>query len=204
MASMIDGATVHTLEHGAGLWQCDRDFKIKTATEGAASFEDLKANPTTFAKENWDELSLVGVYKKDGNGVYVSCPTGELATEACLSVWDYVPTDNNSNPLNIEVRGGHLLVDAGVAGDIWEHQLYTILAPNIPSASGGVVRFFDGYYGHFAGGKMDAVNPSAGPLNAGDNIEQGRLRILLYYPKGQTVLTHVLRLITYRPLGSFK
>ena len=168
-----------------------------------SSVDDVKINPLTYAKSQWNEVQQVGVFKLD-NGTYVECPANEVATEACLSVWRYCAHDQTTGaPTIIEIRDGLMYVDADTS-DSLEHQSYAIGAPMIPAALGGQIVQFDAYLKFYKGQVLGATSPQAKALDpAGPGgLASAVLSIYVYYPKG-TQNTHVLRLVTYRPPGTF-
>jgi hypothetical protein len=185
-----------------GLELCDRDILLKTAIVGADSFEDLKANLTTFVRESWGETSLVGCYKWNGTA-YVACADqADADTNAVLSIWDYQAKHQTTQALvKYDVRGGGVSVDSTTP--VTENtQIYAVAAPGIPASSGGGVRLFDGYLHFFAGDDVLVESPAARSLDPALATAASVLRIFMYYQAGAK-RSHVLRLITYRPSGSF-
>jgi hypothetical protein len=186
---------------------CDRDFLMKTAIMGTGSFEDLRVNPATMEETPWGEMSQVGIYKDDGQGGYEPCVDQLDATaNASLSVWDYLPKmqDGSDAIIPLDFRGGRLFVDPNLTFfTLSDYRLYAIMAPGLPAAIGGNIPFFDGYLARADGGIVDSVNPTAVSINIDQSTEAVRLRLFIYYPAGVTVTTHVLQLVTYRPLGSW-
>jgi hypothetical protein len=197
------------LGDGSSLVQVTAPTSLAGGT--SASLEDIKIDPTTFEKLEWAELQQVGVYKKVG-GDYVGCTDQADATSnACLSVWRYCAHNQQTGvPTIIEVRDGYLIVDADLdiipqeGYDPYEHQAYAIGAPLIPAIYGGQIVQFDAYLKYFVGKQLGATSPQAKALDpAGPGgPAAAELRIHIYYPKG-TANTHVLRLVTYRPSGTF-
>ena len=188
-------------------FMCDRDFLMKTAVIGAGSFQDLRVNVDDMTETEWGEMSQVGVYKLDGGGGYTPCVDQADATaNARLSVWDYLPKmqDGSGDVIPLDFRGGRLFVDPNLTFfTLSDYRLYAIMAPNIPAAYGGRTPFFDGYLARADGGIVDSVNPTAVSISVDQSTEAVRLRLFIYYPAGVTVTTHVLQLVTYRPIGSW-
>jgi len=169
------------------------------------SLEDVKINPTTFVKGAWKELAQVGVYKDGGGGTYTLCTDQTDATNnAILSVWRYCAHDQVTGlPVSIEIRDGLLIVDSGISASL-DHQAYAIAAPQIPASYGGSIVQFDAYLKFHAGKTLGATSPAAkalDPYGAG-GMAGAELRVYVYYPAG-TQNDHILRLVTYRPAGTF-
>jgi hypothetical protein len=182
---------------------CDRDVRVETVT---GAFEDLKINPGTLLEENWNEVSLVGKRKLVG-GNMVECDDQADADLNCiLTVWEYkAKKQSDSSEIAYEIRGGNLAPDPGLpAVERFDHRAYVVAAPDIPTAFGGAVKLFDGYLGAW-GSDLESISPSARKLDpalgAGANI----LRFYFRHPQGVVAgkRSHLLRLITYRPQGSF-
>lgn len=176
-----------------------------TQLQGGASpsLSDVKIHPLSYTKSEWNELQQIGVYKLD-NGAYVDCPENEVGAEACLSVWCYRARHQTTGmPQIIEIRDGLLVVDENTSDD-YEHQAFAVGAPLIPAALGGQVLQFDAYLKYYRGKVLGATSPQAKALNPNGpgGIAAAELRVYVYYPKG-TQNTHVLRLVTYRPPGTF-
>ncbi len=169
------------------------------------SLSDVKISPTNYTKGEWSELQQVGIYKDDGQGNYVLCDDQTDATaNACLSVWRYLAHNQTTGaPQIVEMRDGYMIVDAALT-DSLEHQAYAIGAPQIPAHLGGSVVQFDAYLQYYKGKELGATSPQAKALdpNGQGGIAAAELRIYIYYPKTEKN-THVLRLVTYRPPGSF-
>jgi len=188
----------------SGYYLCDRDVLIRTAVM-TNSFEDLKVNCTTQVEETWGEVSLAGVFKSDGGGGYTPCTDdGDAASNAVLSIWDYNATDQADTPapVDIDVRGGCIWVDDNLTGNKWEHKIYSVIAPYIPTAFGGQVRFFDGYLHPHSSKWLESINTMAVKLDPSASPEAARLRTWIFYPAG-AAQEHVLRYITYRAVGTF-
>jgi hypothetical protein len=183
---------------------CDRDFKMSTGSINNAS-EDLKVNTSNNKEESWGEMSVVGIYKKDLSGDYVECQSeAEANSDAELTVFDYIARNQiDGSTISYDLKGGEITVDSDIdlLNSKWSHRFYTVLAPNVPSSLGGKNRIFDSYLAPYAGREIKAINTMSYAVDPTTSIEAGRLRIWLYYPKG-TSNTHVLRLITYRPINS--
>lgn len=182
-----------------------RDFRLNTGIyDGAESFEDLKVNPSTNEREAWDEMSFVGCYKGDDNSGYTLCTDqADADTNATLSIWDFLANDQQNTPANVDIdmMGGVLWVDPSLAepnaGDIWKHQFYALMAPNIPTFMGGAVPFFDSYLYPHQGEWTEALNTLAVTLDPSASAEAARIRFWIYYPAGAKQ-THVLGLKIYR------
>jgi hypothetical protein len=195
-----------------GLEMCDRDFRINTGQFASAdSLEDVKVDPATLLETPWGELSQVGVYK-DVSGAMTPCvDQADVDANGILSVWDYT-AKLGGTPIRWEVRDGaiyvdpaiHAAPDAPTVSERFGHRVYAVFAPDIPGGSGGSVAVFDGYMGSSKGLKVVALSPQASVLDpAGPAGPAGSVvRIFLYYPVG-TKLSHVMRLVTYRALGTF-
>jgi len=179
----------------------------KTVLTGGVSnsVSDVKINPTNYTKSAWCELQPVGVFKSDGGGGYVECTNqGDADTNACLSIWSYVANNQTTRaPQVIEIRDGLIYVDPTIS-DSLEHQSYAVGAPQIPAVYGGQVLQFDAYLKFYKGSVLGATSPQAEALdpNGPGGRAAAELRIFIYYPAG-TKNTHVLRLVTYRPPGTF-
>lgn len=186
-----------------GYYMCDRDIRISTAIVGSGSFQDLKVGVSDNKQSDWGEISLVGVYKVDGNGDYVSCADQmDADTNAVLTVYDFIARDQNNsdpatNPIEYDFKGGALWSDVNLQGDVWEHRMYAMMAPNIPASMGGSVRFFDGYLYPYQGKWQEAINSLALKIDPTVSVEAARIRFWIYYPAG-VKQNHVLRFITYR------
>ena len=185
---------------GVGLEMCDRDILLRTATL-ADSFVDRKVDFATLRLVDWNETALVGVYKL-ADGAMVPCvDQADADANACLSVWDYQAKHAATGlPIAYDLRGGGLTVDAGI-DRTQDHQVYVVAAPSIPAVYGGQVRMFDGYLQFSPGIDVEAIEPRARALDPSKNVHASVVRVLIYYPPG-VKLTHVLRLVTYRPAGS--
>jgi len=169
------------------------------------SLEDIKINPTTFVKAEWGELQQVGCYKDGGGGTFTPCTDqSDATTNAILSVWRYCAHDQATGlPISVEIRDGHLIVASDIT-DVLDHQAYAIAAPQIPAAVGGSIVQFDAYLKFYKGKVLGATSPQAkalDPLGPG-GAAGGELRVYIYYPAG-TQNDHILRLVTYRPAGTF-
>jgi hypothetical protein len=179
-----------------------RDFMIKTSVV-ADSFEDLKVNPSDNKRLNWDEMSFVGCYKGDDTVGFTVCDDqADADANATLSIWDYVATDQAGTPapIDVDMMGGVLWVDPALVGtgdDLWKHQCYALMAPNLPASIGGSVPFFDSYLYPRQGEWLSALNTLALTLDPSVTVEAARIRIWVYYPAGAKQ-THVLGLKSYR------
>jgi hypothetical protein len=195
-----------------GYEMCDRDFRINTGVYVAAdSFEDVKIDPATLLETPWGELEQVGVYK-DVSGTMTACDDqADVDANGILSVWQYC-AKAGGNPIHWEVRDGAIYVDptihanpdAPTLAERFDHRVYAIFAPDIPGNQGGSVAVFDGYMGSSKGLKVVALSPQASILDPDGpgGVAGAIVRLYLYYPVG-TKLSHVMRLVTYRALGTF-
>jgi len=178
-----------------------------TALTGGVSdsLSDVKIDPLTCVKSQWKELTQVGCYKDGGGGTYTLCTSQTDAnTNAVLSVWRYCAHSRVTGlPTSIEVRDGHLIVDSAISDNL-AHQAFAIGAPQIPASLGGSIVQFDAYLKYYAGLELGATSPSAKSLDpAGPGGPAGaELRVYIFYPAGEK-LNHILRLVTYRPAGTF-
>jgi hypothetical protein len=195
-----------------GMEMCDRDFRVNTCIldPAADSFEDLKVNPSTRIEEDWNEMSLNGVYKADGSAC---SDQADADANGVLSVWDYCAKQpGTSNVITYELRDGLLYVDPGLATD-WSnmteqekfgHRAYAVIAPDIPGSSGGSIAVFDSYLGIAPNRTVEALSPQATILDpTGPGGSAGALlRLYIFHPAGKK-LSHVLRLVSYRAPGTF-
>jgi hypothetical protein len=185
-----------------GYEMCDRDIKLETVT---GAIEDLKINPTTQKEDNWGEVTLVGKYK-DVAGTMTECADQADADTTCiLTIWDYkAKKQSDLSDMAYEVRGGNLSPDPAIpANERFSHRAYVVAAPGIPAAFGGQVRLFDGYLGVW-GGDLESISPAARHLDPALGAGASVMRLYFYHPAGTAgKRSHVLRLITYRPQGSF-
>lgn len=185
-----------------GLRYCDRDVKLTTGKVTTAdATEDMKVDLVTNKLVSWNEVSLLGCFKKDGAGDYVPCSDQvDADANAELSVWEFVPNDQGdpAKPCMIEVLGGTMTPDSSLPAG-WDHLVFVIGAPNVPKQYGGEQRMFDGYLQAYAvnKGTIQAIAPAAQPLDPSVNPEGGKMKIWIYYPAG-TSHTHLMRLVTYR------
>ena len=69
---------------------------------------------------------------------------------------------------------------------------------------GGSILQFDAYLKFFAGKMLGVTSPTAKVLNpyGPAGLAGGELRIYMYYP-ALTQNNHILRIVTYRPAGTF-
>lgn len=179
---------------------CDRDAIVRTGVM-TNTHEDLKVNTATMQRENWNELVFMGCFKGDDVSGYAPCTDqADADANAVLSVWNYQAHDG-TNPIRYEIRGGSLWVDSNLVEPVEAHQIYVIVAPDIPLAMGGNVKFFDGYLYQFSGYRMEAENSTASVLDPTLSTYASMLRVYIFYPPGAKQ-SHVLRLITYRPVGA--
>lgn len=186
---------------------CDRDLKIITCkVEQATAVEDLKLNPITLKEENWlgPELSLIGVYKNDGDNMALCSDQADADANGVLSVFEYKAFNQTDGTTQIpyNIRSGALVRDPAIqASERFDHRAYVIAVPGL--GSNYFVRLFDGYLAAHPDGLLDVESPQAKLLNP--SIYPGvsnAVRIYIKHPQGQSN-SHVLWLLTYRPAGSF-
>jgi hypothetical protein len=186
-----------------GYYMCCRDVKLRTAVYAASdTFQDLRVNPATNKRENWGEMSHVGCYKLENDAYVQVASQTEAETDAVLSVWDYIANDlaETPTPVAIDFKGGGMWIDPTIS-DSWEHQVYAMLAPNIPPEMGGGIRFCDAFLLPYKGTWVESCNSicmlmdPTGPAGQ----EAVRLRIWIYYPTGEQK-DHVFKFLTYRDL----
>jgi len=183
----------------SGYYMSFRDFKLTTATL-SDTFEDLRVNTSTNKRTSWGELSFVGCYKGDDSSGYTACSDETDANNnGVLSIWDYVANDQAETPaaLDVDTMGGTFWCDKNLSGDAWGHQLYCVLAPNIPTSMGGSLPFFDSYLYPYEGQWISCLNTFGFPLDPSVTQEAARVRTYVYYPAG-TQNNHVLGLKIYR------
>ncbi|MDX1746392.1 MAG: hypothetical protein R3324_10685 [Halobacteriales archaeon] len=169
------------------------------------SAEDLKLNPATNKEEPWHEFHLVGVYKDDGGTMVEVTDQTDADANAILSVWEYraVRQDDHITQVAFEVRDGNVLVDPTIPDvEDHDHRAYAIGAPDIPGNLGGQIAFFDGYLGPLKGKKLEATSPTAKALDPANGAGTNIMRFYFVHPAGSK-MKHVVRLVTYRPSGSF-
>lgn len=201
---------------GAGYVMNDRDVLICTSHSGIGAYEDLKVNPYTLQREDWKEVTLIGVYKSSdtandpfGRKVpLVPVADQEDADKwAICSAYDYQAKVNGTTPVAYEIRGGNLYVDVAMSGlgtsvdEMQQHQIYALAAPNIPDFMGGQMKFFDGYLMGYQQDWMPAESTDAMRLDPALSSEASKIRVYIYYTPGAK-LHHILRLITYRKPGT--
>jgi len=187
-----------------GYYMCDRDVKVCTSMYAAAdALEDLKVIVSDNTQEPWGEFSLVGCYKLS-EGAYVSCDDQDDANaNAVLSVFDFLVVDQTTEEeIEYDFKGGCLWSDAALEAPVWDHRLYAMMAPNIPPANGGGVRFFDGYLYPYQGKWQECISSLSLKVDPSVSVEAARIRFWIYYPAGAKQ-THVLRTITYRQPATF-
>ena len=187
-----------------GYYMCDRDILVKTAMYADSdAVEDLKVVNATNKQEDWGEFSLVGCYKKSGEDYVLCTDQTDAAANAVLSVFDYVAKDQTTeSPVEYDFKGGALWADSALNGNVWEHRMYAVMAPNLTPAQGGSVRFFDGYLYPYEGKWQEAVNSLSLKIDPSQSVEAARVRFWIYYPQG-VGQNHVLRIITYRKPETF-
>lgn len=197
---------------GFNFIMCDRDIKIVTGTRiQSEAVEDLRYNPSDHSRSDWGECTLVGVFKSSGDPHSPLAPVAsdaEAGTLGICTVVDYLARNQNSvsspkDPVRYEIRGGALWVSPSLVNP-WEHQIYAVAAPMIPSNLGGHLTFFDGYLEASSGSVVQAFSSDAFRLdpNGPAGEEGAKVRVAVFYPQGSQV-THVLRLVTYREPGTF-
>lgn len=181
-----------------GYYMCDRDIRVSTAIVDSSALEDLKVNPSTNKQEPWGEVSLVGCYKMSGAD-YIECvDQADADTNAVLTIFDYLAINQTTDsPIEYDFKGGALWSDASLTGDLWKHRMYAVMAPNLPVAIGGGVRFFDGYLYPYQGKWQEAVNTLSLKVDPSQSVEAARIRFWIFYPEGAKQ-NHVLRVMTYR------
>ena len=192
-------------------WQiCDRDIKLTTCTvDSAAAVEDVKINMTTLLEDNWDECTLVNVYKLNGTQDAMEPCTDQTDADAngVLSVWDYCAKNQNADPktqISYDIRDGGLIVDPDLLPltlERYDHRAYAIGAPDLSSMQSHV-RFFDGYLAAQPDGRIEAKSPQAKRMDISQTSLAGVIRIYIKHPAGAK-RKHILRLVTYRDLGTF-
>ena len=192
-----------------GFEMCERDFKITTCkmTQSDA-VEDLLINIITLEEEEWagPELSLVNVYKIDGTGSMIACTDqADADTNGVLTIYQYKAIDQSDGTTEIsyDVRSGALVYDPAIpAVERFDHRAYIVAAPD--SGQSNYVRLFDGYIAaRPAEGELSTESPTAKLLDP--SLAPGLsnvIRIYIYHPAGQSN-SHILWLLTYRPLGTF-
>jgi hypothetical protein len=189
-----------------GFELCDRDFKVTTCKMAQANaVEDKKINPVTFEEEDWGELLLINCYKDDVTGGIIACTDQTDANaNGILTVWEYQAIDQADGTTKIvyDIRDGALISDPSiVSADRFKHRAYAVAAPGLGQAN--FVRLFDGYVAGHPDGVINAKSPQAKALDPGPAAGlSNALRIYIYHPAGESH-EHILRLVTYRPAGTF-
>lgn len=188
-----------------GFELCNKDIRLNTCIyDGASSFEDLLVNVSTKLREPWvGEVSSGGVWKLDAGSMVACTSQTDADLNGILSIWDYRAVDqaDGTTAIKYEIRGGNIDVDGNISANIFAHQIYAVAAPDLGQPN--YVRLFDGYLGHKAGDTVATESPQAKMLDPApapglSNV----LRIYVYHPAGDKK-SHVLRLLTYRPSGTF-
>lgn len=182
-------------------WEmCNKDIRIVPGKFAQAdAVQDLKVNISTKQEVDWSgpELTLVGVYKSDGTACI---DQSDSDTNGVLTIFDYKAIDQKDGTTEIayDVRGGSITADSNLpGGELWNHKAYLIIAPDIPAASGGSLRLFDGYLR--AGGKLEEISPQAKNLDPATAAGANVMRIYIIHPAtGGVFREHLLRLLTYR------
>jgi len=197
---------LQAVPNGTGASAAGVTAKVNLAGGVTNSHEDLKICPQTLLEKSWNELALYGIYKDDGAGNMIPCndPT-DAAANAILSVWDYAALHQITHELlTYEIRDGYMIVDPALdqQTERWAHRAYVVGAADIPAAYGGTIRMFDSYMGTAPNGIIDATSPQTSVMNPDLGPGTSSIRLFIYYPKG-SALKHVLRLVTYRPPGTF-
>lgn len=187
-----------------GYYMNFRDFRLNTATYAAAeSFEDVRVDNSTNKRVDWGEMSFVGCYKGDDSVGYTLCTDqADADANSTLSIWDYCANDQKDppSPLDIDLLGGIFWTNANLPGtgeDLWKHQVYVCIAPNIPRSYGGQMTFFDSYLYPHQGKTFTCSNTISASLNPAVSVEAARVRIWVYYPTGQYT-SHVIGFKIYR------
>lgn len=187
------------------LVMCDRDFRVNTCImDPTAAMQDLKMNTQTNKEENWNELSLVGVYKDVAGTMTLCADQADADVNGVLSVWDY-HAKSGGQPILYEMRDGMLYVDPTLPpGQEFDHRAYAVVAPTIPGAYGGSIAVFDAYLGANPDNEIAALSPQATVLDPTGpySTAVSTLRLYIVHPAGSK-LSHVLRLVTYRAPGTF-
>ena len=187
-----------------GFYMNFRDFRLNTSIYAAAdSFEDLRVNPSDNKRAAWGEITHVGCYKGDDTAGYTVCDDQTDAdANATLSIWDYCANDQagTPSPLDVDIKGGAFWVNSALPGTgegLWKHQLYVLIAPNLPTSVKGAVPFFDSYLLPHQGAWLGAENSLALSLDPSVSAEAARVRAWVYYPAGAKT-SHVLALKLFR------
>lgn len=185
-----------------GLLMCDRDIQLNTCVvDAAGSLKDKKVDVPTRQEVDWNEVSLVGVFKADGTAC---ADQTDADVNGVLSVWDYTAIDQADGTTKIpyDIRGGALRVDGAipVTTEAFAHRIYAVAAPDLGQAN--LVRLFDGYIGMLAGDVLEVFSPAAKHLDPAVHPLASVLRVYIFHPAGAK-RSHVLRLVTYRGAGTF-
>lgn len=187
-----------------GYQMCDRDIKVTTnKVTTATSVEDKRMDVTTLKEVDWDEMVLVGVYK-DVSGTMTLCSDqADADANGILSIWDYCAKDQSDGTTHIdyEIKDGALVADPSIlAADKWKHKVYAVAAPD--AGQPNYVRLFDGYAPAHPSGSIDAKSPDAKHIEPTVPGVTNVIRVYIVHPIGESH-EHVLRIVTYRPGGTF-
>jgi len=179
-----------------GYYPCGRHIELRTATL-EDSFTDTKIDLKTMRRVDWGEVRLVGVYRDD-NGSLVKCEKG--AENAVLSVWDFQPNDQTPDrtPVNWDLKECVVLAGEKSKGCC---RVDMVLGPEVHEGRGGGIRFASGAIGDI-NRSVGVDCPAALQLDAESRHSSSVVRVFVSYPLGQKE-TYVLRLATYRRLGTF-
>ena len=189
-------------------WQiCDRNILLRTSTLDAGhAVEDWRVDLSTMREVPWDECTLVGCFKDTDPAAILPlepCGAGE-ESQAILSVFNYCALNQNTAPkaqVPYDMKDGGLIVDLDIPpSERYQHRAYAIGAPGL-AGLGQHVRFFGGYLAAQPDGRIQALSPQAKRMPADIDPAAGCIRIFLFHPAG-AVRSHVLRLVTYRALGT--
>jgi hypothetical protein len=184
-----------------GYYMNYRDFKINTGVL-TDTFEDLRINCANDQREPWGEMSFVGCYSGNETDGYTAISDPANLGDAVLSIWDYCANDQEASPspVDIDVMGGAFWANdalTGTGAELWEHQIYVCIAPNLPKANGGQVPFFDSYLYPHQGKWLSCVNSLAIKLDPSASPEAARVRTWVFYPAGAQ-LSHVIAFRMFR------
>jgi hypothetical protein len=179
-----------------GYVPCDRYVELHTATPGD-SFSDTKIHLATMQRRDWGEVRHVGCFRED-KGKLVKCPEG--ADESVMSVWDFQPNDQTpeKTPINWDLK--ECIVSVREKGEGKRH-IDIVLAPEVHPHRGGVVRLVSGIVNGY-GDSVGVSYPAALQLDAESRPRSSAVRVFISHPLGSKE-TYVLRLATYRRLGTF-
>ena len=189
-----------------GYYLCSRDFLVRTSIVGDDSFEDLYVDPNDNIRKSWGEMTAYSPNARSAyklvDGVYVEVDDqADADANATMSIWQYQPLSRiTGEPIKIEIIGGCFDVDDNLVEPKLDHQMYIVLAPDIPLSMGGQHPFFDGYLKPFEGGTKQCMNSLASGLDPAVSPAAAIVRLWCYYPAGAKQ-NHIVRFTTYRQLG---